>query len=84
MQAGLLIGSAIESFASAMRVPLKRGRAGGLARARQVSQLDERWSDGRSVAHKDWEQIDREIADAEYMRPRVARLRSRVEGPQIC
>jgi hypothetical protein len=67
-QTGLLVGSAVESFATALRVPLKRGRAGGLARARQVSQLDERWSDGRFMAHEDWEQIEREIADAEYMR----------------
>jgi len=66
MQAGLLTGSAIESVVAATRVPLKRGRAGELARARQVSLLDERWSDGRFVAHEDWEQIDREIADAEY------------------
>jgi hypothetical protein len=84
MQAGLLIGFATETFATTMRAPIRRGRADGPAYAREVSQLDERWSDGRSVAHKDWEQIDREIADAEYMRPRVARLRSRVEGPQIC
>src|SRR5208283_5378654 len=50
------LGSAIEGFASAMRRPLKRGSAGGLARARQALQLRERWSDGRFMAHADWEQ----------------------------
>lgn len=63
-----ILGSALEGFASAMRRPVKRGRAGGLARARQASQLRERWSDGRYMAHADWEQIEREISDAEYMR----------------
>jgi len=67
-QTGATIGAAIEGFANAMRRPLKRGRAGGLARARQVSQLRERWSDGRYMAHEDCEQIEREVAEAEYMR----------------
>jgi hypothetical protein len=33
-----------------------------------LHQLHERWSDGRFMAREDWEQIDREITDAEYMR----------------
>ena len=36
-QAGLLIGSAVETFAATLRVPLKRGRAGWLAPARYHS-----------------------------------------------
>ncbi len=67
-RAAPLLGDAFEGFASAMRRPLKRGRAGGLARARQASSLRERWSDGRYMAHADWEQIERDIAEAEYMR----------------
>jgi hypothetical protein len=67
-QTGATIGAAIEGFASAMRRPLKRGRAGGLARASQVSRLRERWPDGRYMTHSDWEQIEREVASAEYMR----------------
>jgi len=63
-----VLASALEGFASAMRRPLKRGRTGGLARARQASQLRERWSDGRYMAHADWEQIEREISEAEYLR----------------
>jgi hypothetical protein len=35
-QAAPVIGSAIENFAQAMRAPLPRGRAGGLARARDA------------------------------------------------
>src|SRR5271163_132215 len=67
-QTAAIVGAAIEGFAGAMRRPLKRGRAGGLARARQVSRLRERWSDGRYMSHEDWEQIEREVASAEYMR----------------
>jgi hypothetical protein len=67
-QTGAMIGAAIEGFASAMRRPLKRGRAGGLARASQVSRLRERWPDGRYMTHSDWEQVAREVAGAEYMR----------------
>jgi hypothetical protein len=67
-QTAPVIGSAVEKFAQAMRAPLARGRAGGLARARQGSRLGERWSDGRFMAHENWEQIEREIAEAEYMR----------------
>jgi len=67
-QTAAIVGAAIEGFASTMRRPLKRGRAGGLARASQVLRLRERWPDGRYMAHEDWEQIEREVADAEYMR----------------
>lgn len=67
-QTGATIGAAIEGFAIAMRRPLKRGRAGGLARARQVLKLRERWPDGRYMTHGDWEQIEREVAEAQYMR----------------
>jgi hypothetical protein len=63
-----MLGSALEGFASAMRRPLKRGRAGGIARARQATELWERWRDGRFMAHEDSEQIGREIAEQEYMR----------------
>jgi len=63
-----MLASALEGFASAMRRPLKRGRAGGLARAHQASRLRERWSDGRFMAHADWEEIEREVSEAEYMR----------------
>jgi hypothetical protein len=63
-----LLGDALEGFALAMRRPLKRGRAGGIARARQASMLRERWTDGRFMAHSDWEQIERKIADDAYMR----------------
>lgn len=66
--AAQVLGSALEGFASAMRRPFRRGRSGGLARARQASNLRERWSDGRYMAHSDWEQIEREISEAEYMR----------------
>jgi hypothetical protein len=78
------LGSALEGFAAAMRRPLKRGRAGGLARARQASQLRERWSDGRYMAHADWEQIERELSEAEYMRHAAggfARAVSAVRAP---
>jgi hypothetical protein len=64
----LAVGAALECFAAAMRRPLRRGLAGGSARARQVSHLGERWSDGRFMAHQDWEQIERDISEAEYMR----------------
>jgi hypothetical protein len=67
-QTGAMIGAALEGFATAMRRPLKRGRAGGLARACQVSRLRERWPDGRYMTHSDWEQIQREVASAEYLR----------------
>lgn len=66
--AATAIGSALEGFATGMRRPLKRGRSGGLARAHQASLLRERWSDGRYMAHEDSEQIEREVAEAEYMR----------------
>lgn len=66
--AGSFVGAAVESFARAMCKPAKPGRAGGLARARQASYLGERWSNGRFMAHEDWEQIEREVAEAEYMR----------------
>jgi hypothetical protein len=65
---GSIVGWAIESFARAVRTPARRGRAGGLARAQQASDLGERWSDGRFMAHEDWEEIEREISEAEYMR----------------
>jgi hypothetical protein len=46
----------------------KRGRAGGLARAIQALRLGERWPNGRFMAHEDWEQIERDVAEAAYMR----------------
>lgn len=67
-QNGATIGAALEGFASAMRRPLKRGHAGGLARASLASRIGERWPDGRFMAHSDWEQIEREVAEAAYMR----------------
>jgi hypothetical protein len=63
-----VFGSAFEAFPSVMRRPPKRGHPGGLPRARQISRLDERWSDGRFMARDDWEQTEREIAEAEDMR----------------
>jgi hypothetical protein len=66
--AGAVVGWAVESFARAMREPAKRGRVGGFARAHQASRLGERWSDGRFMSHSDWEQIEREVSEAEYMR----------------
>lgn len=65
---GSIVGWAIESFGRAVRTPARRGRAGGLARAQQASHLGERWSDGRFMGHEDWEQIEREISETEYMR----------------
>jgi len=65
---GSIVGWAMESFACAVRTPARRGRAGGLARAHRASRLGQRWSDGRFMAHEDWEQIEREISEAEYMR----------------
>lgn len=62
------IGSAFEGFARAMRRPLKRGRVGDAARARLASRIGERWPEGRFMAHADWEQIEREVSEAEYMR----------------
>ena len=63
------IGSALRRLRIARcAVPLKRGRTGGLARARQASALRERWSDGRYMAHADWEEMEREVSDAAYMR----------------
>lgn len=62
------VGLAIEAFAGAMRVPLIRGRAGGLARARQALLFNERWLNGHFMAHQEREQMDDEIARAEYMR----------------
>lgn len=67
-QTGATIGAVLEGFASAMRRPLRRGRAGGLARSTLASRIGERWPDGRFMAHADWEQIEREVAEAEYMR----------------
>jgi len=47
----------------------KRGRAGGLGRARQVVRLRERWlATGQFMAHIDREEIGREVAESEYMR----------------
>jgi hypothetical protein len=51
-----------------MRKPLKRGRAGGIARARQALLHHERWADGRYMAHNDWEGIEREAVEAVYIR----------------
>jgi hypothetical protein len=65
---GSIVGWAIESFAQAVRTPARRGRAGGLARAQQAFDLGQRWSDGRFMAHEDWEEIERDISEAEYMR----------------
>ena len=67
-QTGATVGAALEDFARAMRRPLKRGRAGGLARASLASRIGERWPDGRVMAHADWEQIERKVAEAAYMR----------------
>jgi len=72
----------------------KRGRAGGLARARQAADLGERWPSGRFMEHKEWEEIEREISDTEYRRyaaggfARAARAAdgtflSRVREPEI-
>jgi phage shock protein A len=47
-QTGAIVGAAIEGFASAMRQPLKRGRAGGLARASQGYR--DLANDGRTAA----------------------------------
>lgn len=55
-----IIGFAGEPLACSIHNSPRRGRAGGLARARQVSHLGERWSDGRFMAHTDWEQVERE------------------------
>lgn len=54
--------------ALAMRSSVRRGSAGGLARAHQALRLGERWLDGRFMAHSDWEQIKREASEAAYMR----------------
>lgn len=62
------IGAAIESFAQGLRAPVKRGRAGGKARAAQVRALDERYSDGRFMSHREWEEVERQVAGEEYMR----------------
>jgi len=62
------IGSEVDSFSTALETLPRRGRAGGLARARQASHLGERWSDGRFMAHADWEQIERDVSEAEYLR----------------
>jgi hypothetical protein len=48
-------------------MPAKRGRAGGLARAHQASRLGER-RQRRFMAHEDWEQSKREIAERKHMR----------------
>jgi hypothetical protein len=37
----------------------------GLSR---ISELNERWSDGRFMAHEDWVQIERENEEAAYLR----------------
>jgi hypothetical protein len=63
-----IIGAAIEQFAETMRAPLSRGRAGGLARARQAAALQERWPDGRYMSRWDSEEMDRQIAERNYMR----------------
>jgi hypothetical protein len=67
-QTGSVIGAALEGFASAMRRPFKRGRAGRLAPAALASRIGERWPDGRFMGHSDWEQIEREAEAADYMR----------------
>jgi hypothetical protein len=63
-----ILGSAVEAFATAMRRPLKLGRSGGLARARQASTLSERWPNGRFMSHGDWQSIEWKVAEDEYMR----------------
>jgi hypothetical protein len=63
-----IVGLALDGFASAMRHPIARGRVGGLARARQAAVLRERWSNGQYMGHADWEQIEREVSETEYMR----------------
>src|SRR5262249_15906123 len=84
--AALVLGAALECFAAAMRRPLGRGFAGGSARARQALLLHERWPNGRYMAHTDWEDIEREAADAVYMRhaaggfARAARAARAVDG----
>ena len=67
-QTALAIGLGIEYFAAAMRKPLRRGRAGGIARAVQARKLYERWTDGRYMSHEDWEEIERKTEEAAYMR----------------
>jgi len=67
-QTGSVIGAALEDFASAMRRPFKRGRAGGLASAALASRIGKRWPDGRFMGHSDWEQVEREAKAADYMR----------------
>jgi len=80
------LGASFECFAAGLRSPLRRGRAGGLRRARQAALLQERWPDGRYMGHADWEEIERGVADAEYMRhaaggfARAARARRAVDG----
>ena len=65
---GSIVGWAIESFACAVRTPARRGAlADSLARARHPISV----KDGPMVgfmAHEDWEQIEREVAEAQYMR----------------
>jgi hypothetical protein len=63
-----MIGAAIERFAQSMRSPLPRGRAGGLARARQAAVFQERWPDGRYMSRWESEEFDRQIAERNYMR----------------
>lgn len=59
-----VVGEAFEEFAQAMRARQPRGRAG----AALASRIGERWHDGRFMAHADWEQIEREVAESAYMR----------------
>ncbi len=83
-QAAPVIGAAIERFSEAVRRPLPRGCSGGLVRARQASELRERWSDGRYMAHEDCERIEREVCEGHDMRYApggFARAASAVRAP---
>ena len=76
---GPIVGWAIESFARAVSTPARRGRAGGLARARQASHLGQDGPMVAFMAHEDWEQIEREYPKPSTCATRRAALRAQLK-----
>jgi hypothetical protein len=77
-QVAPVVGSAVEKFAQAMRAPLPRGRAGGLARARSAW----RFFDGTFMPES--EKVEARLADYERYaaggRARAARAVRSADG----
>jgi len=81
-EAALLLGAALENFAANLRVSGKRGRAGGIARARFAW----RYSDGAFMPNEEAERLLEEFELEEYEhhaaggRARASRARRAADG----